>query len=209
METRRVRAERKILNGLTLTPREWELLELLAGGSIYRKAAEIMEIQETSIRVAMCRIYNRMRQAYPGVKGGALKSMLVRWMSRHLEESPILDTPPTPRPRQKDCRHEPSYPDHQCVVFCLQAPSWTAHTGSEICPFEGPHRIKDCAEWGHYTLTTMALNCFRAPFEGYPGRQLEVRMSPVGASHPTANPNPGDNVDYTSDCDELDEIPLA
>lgn len=53
----------------------------------------------------------------------------------------------TTRPRQTDCRYEPTYPDHECVVFCINAPNLTVHCPSERCPQTYPHRIDDCGEF--------------------------------------------------------------
>ncbi len=51
------------------------------------------------------------------------------------------------RPRQRDCVHEPAYPEHRSVVFCMGAPNWTAHEASEFCSIEEPHPIAICGEW--------------------------------------------------------------
>lgn len=43
--------------------------------------------------------------------------------------------------------HEPAYPDHATVVFCMGAPNFTAHVASAFCSIEHPHAIEICGEW--------------------------------------------------------------
>ena len=50
------------------------------------------------------------------------------------------------RPRQTNCQQEPSYPDHETVVFSIRFPDLTAHSKSSRCPIEEPHLISECGE---------------------------------------------------------------
>jgi hypothetical protein len=51
------------------------------------------------------------------------------------------------RPRQKDCRNEPSYPAHVTCVFAIAAPALTVHDKTWLCDIECPHGITLCGEW--------------------------------------------------------------
>lgn len=46
-----------------------------------------------------------------------------------------------------DCRHEPAYPDHETVLFCLRAPDLCLHLPSMRCPIPEPHEIAKCGEF--------------------------------------------------------------
>ena len=65
------------------------------------------------------------------------------------------------RPPPRDIKHEPPYPDHATVLFCLDAPNWTAHRVTIFCAIEEPHPIAVCREWVTDPLSTRAWNCLR------------------------------------------------
>ena len=51
------------------------------------------------------------------------------------------------RPEQRDCRQEPSYPDHATVVFALRWPDLTCHDSSARCQTQEPHLVAECGEY--------------------------------------------------------------
>jgi hypothetical protein len=52
------------------------------------------------------------------------------------------------RPRQTNCQQEPSYPEHETVVFSLRFPDLTVHSKSKRCKIGEPHEIAICGEFG-------------------------------------------------------------
>ncbi len=51
------------------------------------------------------------------------------------------------RPKPTDCRHEPSYPGLETVLFCMGAPYLTVHMPSVRCAIHEPHDTSTCGEW--------------------------------------------------------------
>jgi hypothetical protein len=58
------------------------------------------------------------------------------------------EQPPTfKRPRQRDCRYEPPYPQHETVVFAMGDPNRVVHKDSWRCYTAWPHLISECGEF--------------------------------------------------------------
>lgn len=51
------------------------------------------------------------------------------------------------RPKQRDCQNEPTYPDHETVVFSIRSPDMVAHLATGRCEKEYLHLIKECGEY--------------------------------------------------------------
>lgn len=58
------------------------------------------------------------------------------------------------RPKQTNCQQEPTYPDHQTVVFSIRYPDMTCHLRTDLCPTEHPHLIEECEEFSAIHLET-------------------------------------------------------
>ena len=67
--------------------------------------------------------------------------------------------PPLSRPKQTNCQQEPSYPDHETVVFAMIAPDMTCHLPSSRCTIQEPHLIRECGEFVHAPSPVEATPC--------------------------------------------------
>jgi hypothetical protein len=51
------------------------------------------------------------------------------------------------RPAQYDCQIEPTYPDHETVVFAIRFPDGVCHLAHPQCSIEAPHLITECGRF--------------------------------------------------------------
>lgn len=63
----------------------------------------------------------------------------------------VLVTPPQAkcrtRPRQRDCRYEPTYPGEETVVISISDPDRVVHADTGRCFVAYPHTIAECREF--------------------------------------------------------------